>query len=254
MMTLTKSLLRAALRDRLVLVLGLLLAAAAGFAWLFGLAAALEQREMAAAVAGGTLRPLVVFGLVLYVVFRIRRGVEGGELEWTLTRPLPRHTYVLAHLSAVAGLGLGFVVIAALAVLVTADPPLIGLAWWTASLFLESILMAAVALFFALALPSAAGGVLATLGFYVLTRFLGVLLGIAAAEPTSLLSLAAGRAMQVVALALPRLDLFGPSVWLVHGPTGADAEAGLGLLAAQSLIYTVLVTAAAVIDLNRREF
>jgi hypothetical protein len=53
-----------------------------------------------------------------------------------------------------------------------------------------------------------------------------------------------------LALLLPRLDLFSRSEWLTStGPTGGE----LAIVFGQALLYTILLGAATLIDLYRRE-
>ena len=53
--------------------------------------------------------------------------------------------------------------------------------------------------------------------------------------------------LDTLALLLPRLDEFAQTRWLVDGVSGA-----LGPLALQALIFSALVTAAAMFDMYRK--
>ncbi len=141
--------------------------------------------------------------------------------------------------------------LAGLVVGALARPGLAAAGWWTLGLFVEGLIMALAALFFALALPGAATSALACLGFYALGRVIGLLGGIAAAhDQTGPLMWMLDRVIGLLALVLPRLDLLNRSVWLVHGVERV-AEIGPALL--QGGIYGLLLAAAASFDFSRRQ-
>lgn len=55
----------------------------------------------------------------------------------------------------------------------------------------------------------------------------------------------------LVALLVPRLDLFAQTRWLVYGPGPVDSMIVLG---AQTLLYVALLLLAAMFDLRRKRF
>ncbi|MEI6985658.1 MAG: hypothetical protein WCK65_05985 [Rhodospirillaceae bacterium] len=251
---LIRPVLLAALRDRLLLALPLFMAAAAAMASFISYASLTEQQEMRAAVAGGSVRLIVVAGLVLFVVFHVRRSFDSREVEMLLSRPISRSTYVLACMAAFGALALLMALVAVAVVAMVAAPSPLGLALWGVSLVMELWVMAAAALFFSLSLPTATVSALVCGGFYVLARMIGVVLGAAhMGDPMRILHLA-DRIMDYVAVVVPRLDLFGQSSWLVYGYHGGAGEAPLWLLVVHGVGYVTLLVAAAVVDLRRREF
>ena len=243
-------LVRAALGERLFAgVLGTLLLSAALAAFLAS-TVLVEQREFAAVLAASAARLAVVLALVLFTCFHIRRAFDSREVDLLLSRPVSRADFVLAHalmlilcaalLAALAGLTVGAI----------ARPAPAAWAWWTLSVFLEATIVALAALFFALALQSGVTSALACLGLYLLGRMIGLLGGIAAAHgDAGPLERTLDHLVGLLALLLPRLDLLGRSVWLVHGV--ADPGALLTALL-QGALYAVLLGAAASFDFSRR--
>ena len=141
--------------------------------------------------------------------------------------------------------------LAGIAVGAIASPGLAAAGWWTLSLFVEGVIVAVAALFFALALPSAVTSALAALGLYALGRMIGLLGGIAAAHaPAGPIMWTLDRLVGLLTLVLPRLDLLSRSAWLVHG---AGDLAGLGPALLQGLVYVMLLGAAASFDFGRRQ-
>ena len=80
--------LRAAVRDRLVVAMLVLLAMAVSLSIFFGSSAINEQKQFAAVFSAGSIRILNVFGLCLFVVFFIRRSFESRDIDFILTLPV----------------------------------------------------------------------------------------------------------------------------------------------------------------------
>jgi hypothetical protein len=243
-------LLRSAFNDRLLAVLALAILAGAAFAAFVGSTALVERGELTTVYAATAGRFVVVVCLVLFTCFHVRRAFDSREVDLLLSRPVSRFGFVLAEVATLvllAGLG---ALLAGIAVAATGRPEPAALGLWTLSLMVEAAIAATAALFFALMLSSGVAAALASLGFYVLCRMLGLLTGIAAAHrDAGSLGWLADQAMFALSLVLPRLDLLARTSWLVHGT--ADA-AGLGLILAQSIACLVLLATAACIDFERR--
>jgi hypothetical protein len=244
-------LLRSAFGDRLLAVLAVATVAGAALAAFVGSTALVEKSELTTVYAATAGRFVVVVCLVLFTCFHVRRTFDSREVDLLLSRPVSRFCFVLAEVATLvllAGLGAA---LAGLAVAATGCPELPALGLWTLSLMVEAAIAATAALFFALMLSSGVAAALACLGFYVLSRMLGLLGGIAAAHggsgPQGWL---ADQAVLLLGLVLPRLDLLARTSWLVHG-AGGDV-AGLGLIFAQGAVYLVLLTVVACIDFERR--
>ncbi len=244
-------LLRVALGERLLVTLLATFGASAALAMFLGSTALVEQREFAAVLAANATRLVVVLALVLFTCYHLRRAFEAGAVDLLLSRPISRRDFVLAH---VLMLILGAALMAALAgvtVGAIARPGLVAAACWTLSLWIEGVIVAVAALFFALALSSAVTSALACLGLYALGRMIGLLSGIAAApDQARPIAWTLDRLVGLLALVLPRLDLLSRSVWLVHG-VGDLGQLGPALL--QGALYVVLLGAAASFDFSRRQ-
>jgi hypothetical protein len=244
-------LLHSALGDRLLAVLALAILAGAALAAFVGAAALVEKSELATVYTATAGRFVVVVCLVLFTCFHVRRTFDSREVDLLLSRPVSRFCFVLAEVATLVLLAVLGAALAGIAVAATGHPEPAALGLWTLSLMIEAAIAATAALFFALMLSSGVASALACLGFYVLSRLIGPLGGIAAAHsgagPPGWL---ADQAVLVLGLVLPRLDLLAHTGWLVHG-TGDDA-AGLGLMFAQGVVYLVLLIAVTGIDFERR--
>lgn len=244
-----------AARDRLVAGLIAALLAAALLGSFLGEATIMEGRAMALAYAGFATRLILQVGLILFVCFHVQRAYENREIDLMLSRPVSRPQFVLITWASFAGVAI-FLTLAAVDVLPLAGWPARGaLALWAASLILETLVVVAAALFFALTIRSAVGATMATFGFYLLARMAGFLLGVVGREwndlTSTVLGKAAGYGVYVIGMVLPRLDLFGQTSWLVYG---GGKHSDFAAVAGQAAIYVPLLLAASIFDFRRKRF
>lgn len=244
-----------AVRDRLMAGLSLALLAAVLIAAFLGEATVMEGPRTALTFAGFSTRLILVAGLILFVCFHVQRSFENREVDLMLSRPVSRTQYVLITWAGFSGVALFMALIAVVLLPLAGRPPAGALGLWAASLLLEALLVVAVALFFSLSLRSAVAAAMASFGFYLAARMTGFLLGVVQADwnatATAALGSVIAKAIYVVGLALPRLDLFGQTWWLSYGDTQGDA---LVTLLAQAGVYLPLLLGAAVFDFRRRRF
>lgn len=249
---LVRYVLTAALRDRLVTGLLLLLVLGAAMSVFLGSAAITEQSRFVAVYAAGSMRVINALALVLFVVFFIRRSFEARDIEFMLSRPVGRIRFLLSYVAAFSFLGLCFGV-ATGGCLYVLSPGLDneGAFLWTISLVAENIIMVNTALFFSMILTSAATAAFAVFGFYVLARMMSQILGIIDSGKSMLQTEVLETIMQGISMVMPRLDLMAQTSWLLYG---LEDGAGLSFVLAQGAAYTVLVVLATLVDLRFRQF
>lgn len=248
---LVKYALLAALRDRLVLSLLLILLLGSSLSLFLGSSAVIEGDQFTVVFSGGGLRIASVMGLVLFVVFFVRRSFEGKDVEFLLSRPVGRIQFLLSYacaFSVLATLMGGAVGVCVYAV----SPSLFGTGHllWVFSVVAENIIMVNTALFFSMVLSSASTAAMCTAAFYVLARMMGQLLGIVDSDLVDGTGPMA-MAVQLVSVVTPRLDLMGQTSWLVYG-----FQEGIGFFTVfvQGALFCFLVLAASILDFVRRQF
>lgn len=249
---LVKYVLMAALRDRLILSMLIIFFLGSSLALFLGDAAVIEKDQFTVIFAASGLRLTSVFGLVLFVVFFIRRSFEGKDIEFLLSRPVGRLKIIFSYafsfslLALMMGMSVGLCVYAVAPHLFAQGHVL-----WILSIIVEGIIMVNVALFFAMYISSSASAAMVTSGFYILARMMGQLLGI---TDSSLVDSGGiySMALQLVSVIIPRLDLMGQSSWLIYGVQ--NSEIGIVYIIGQGLVFTSLVLAAASMDFIRRQF
>jgi hypothetical protein len=225
------------------LALGLALAA-------FVANVALTERDaLQAALVAAVLRACAVFLIATQVASSTLREIQDKGLELTLSLPLSRPAHYLGRLAGFACLGAALALAFSAPLLAWASP--LPVAAWALSLALELALVAAAALFFAMTLAGVVSALAATLGLYLLARAMPAIQAISAlplAEETWAGRLAR-HAVDGIAFLLPRLGAATRSEWLLYGaPAGTEYFWSLAALA----IYAALVTAAGLVDFQRR--
>jgi len=268
---LIKYVLIAAMRDKLMMTLALMILIGAAIAVFMGSATTTEADSFSLVFGSGGLRFLGVIGIVLFCCFYIRRSFDSKEVEFLLSRPISRLSFLFSH--AVAFSILSFLVAGMIAAIIAfiGNPDMAGLFIWSISIAVEFAIMSVASLFFSMVLSSAAGSALATLGFYALSRMVGVVLGIIS-HPTDNLAMSfMGGMMKFISVVIPRFDMMGQTTWLVYGVKGsagmkfmpnADAYVSLimehigllGFVSLQGFIFIALLLAASSYDFMRRQF
>jgi hypothetical protein len=238
-----------ALRNRLMWLLGLVMVIGIGLSGFLGDLAVTEQQETRVALLAAFLRFAAAFLMVIFVVTSLVREANDKGLELVLALPLPRAGYVLGKLA-------GFALLSVLPALMFGG--LLGLlvqtwdaAFWTASLLAELWIVAAFSLLCVMTFQQVMTALSAAMGFYLLARSVTALqqYGQSRYAPDGPSQQVINAVMQGVGYVLPRLDDFTRTDWLVYH---SGSWATLGPLAAQTLIYLALLTAAALFDLYRR--
>lgn len=251
---LVKYVLTAALRDKLIISLILLMLVSVSLSFFLGVSAITEKDQFAFVFTGASLRLVGVMALALFAVFYIRRSFEAKDVEFLLSRPLGRVQFILSYAFSFSLLAV-FVTFAQGLALYILGPHVFGEGhiFWILSMLMENIIIVNVAFFFAMILQSATVGAMATFGFYILARLMGQLLGIMDAGIGS--SLPAFKYLQymmdAISMVMPRLDLMGQSSWLIYGLGEGDT---LSFICTQGIVFTGLVLIATLIDFVLRQF
>jgi len=223
-----------------------------------GSAAIVEQGQFILAYMAGGLRVIALLGLALFTIFFVRRSFDARDIEFLLTRPISRLSFIFSHiialsiLSIVAGAFIS-VIVSALAIHYGTQSSVL---LWCLGLTFEFMIVVNVAFFFAMVLSSPVTAGMATFGFYILARLMGQLLAIMHKTPTpetfhdhvfNSLSYVVG----AISIVIPRLDLLTQTSWLIYG--GGTLSDWL-FVVLQGVVFLSLVAVAAWIDLRRRQF
>lgn len=243
-----------AVRDRLLLTVILSMAVVAALSVFLGSAAIIEQGEFTKVFMAAGLRLVGVLGLVLFIVFFIRRSFETKDVEFMLSRPIGRVSFILSYSAAFSLIAVFLGGICGAVVMALSGQAFgTGQIYWCLTVMAEYIVIANVTLFIAMVLNSASACAMATFGFYLLCRMSGQFLGISYAGFTqdSILSSFINIVFQIISVFLPRLDLMAQTSWLVYG---VEAASDIFILIAQAMVFSVFILCASLVDLMRRQF
>ena len=248
---LVKYVLMAAIRDKLVLSMLVILMVGSSLSMFLGSSAIIEKDQFSLVFAGSSLRIVSVLGLVLFVVFFVRRSFEGKDIEFLLSRPISRLNIIFSYGLAFSLLAI-FMGLAVGGAIYAVAPHLFGDGHitWITSIMVEGVIMVNVALFFSMYISSSSSASMVTLGFYVLARMMGQLLGIvdsSLVDSQGLYSII----LQFVSAVTPRLDLMGQSSWLIYG---ADSSFNILDALLQGIVFSMFILFAASLDFVRRQF
>lgn len=209
-----------------------------------------ESDRLQTALLASSLRLACVFFVGLYILNGLTREFNDKVIDLMLSLDLPRPAYLLGKFAGFALIAAAVAAIATVPIALLAPAPA-ALAWGF-SLALELFIVAALSVFCITTFTQLLGAAAFVAAFYLLGR---TITAIQLMSTSSLV--ASGGAGQeaaewvadAMAFALPRLDTFTQTAWLVDGPIS-----GIGGILLQTAIYVGLLLAASMFDLYRKNF
>ncbi|TSA15768.1 MAG: ABC transporter permease [Betaproteobacteria bacterium] len=241
-----------ALRNRLLWLALILVAAGLAFTQFLQQVAITESTQIQAALLAALLRVGAVFMLAGFVVTSMVREFNDKVTELILSRPLKRRSYFLGKLAGYTAVALALALIFSLPL--TLFAPVVQVALWGLSLACELLLVTAFALFCVLTLTQVMSALAAVAGFYLLARSISALQIMAAnplSEGTSIGQSVVNFVIDAIAFLLPGIDRMTQTGWLIYaGPTTTEVLQVL----AQTAAYALLLCGAAMFDLQRKNF
>jgi hypothetical protein len=252
-LALARYVLKAVLRDRLIHLMLVMMVLGAAVALFLGGAATIEQGQYTVALAGTTLRLVAVLGLVVFICFFMRRSFDNREIDYFLATPLTRTKLLFSIACAFMVVAAILTIFISLGMYALSPHVTPGLMIWSASVLVEMMITAMMALFFSIVLKSATVATLCTLGFYSLCRMMGMMIGIVEArligDDWDFKFVAP--IVKVISVIVPRFDLLAQSAWIVYGK---NTDLHLWVLPAEALVFCALFFVCAISDLRRSQF
>ncbi|PZO82662.1 MAG: hypothetical protein DI626_09910 [Micavibrio aeruginosavorus] len=244
--------LMAAVRDRLVLSVIAIIAVVTSLSYFFGASVVTEQDDFARTFGAFGFRLFGVAALSLFVVTFVRRSFESRDVDYLLSRPIGRTAFVLTHAAAFSTIAfLLSLILGGIGIYSWGGISHGGIALWWASIALEFMIVANVAMFFSFIIASPTASMLAVFAFYLLSRLMGEILGILQAETQTGLMKMLSKIMEFISIVIPRLDMAGRTEWILYG---MPAEFPYAWVLGQAAAVLCLVIVATVIDMRRRQF
>jgi ABC-type Na+ efflux pump permease subunit len=238
-----------ALRSYALQALALLALLSLGFVIFVGEILLFDRATMQRMMVSGLFRLEAVIVVSLAVCTQLAREEQEGQLLQHLALPIARWQYCI-------GKCLGFVLLAgvislALGLLCLLLAPPLATLQWSASLFLELIIVVNLSLLMSLSLRRPLVATLAVLAFYTLGRVLSTLNHIADDPVFEETTFHAFMKMLLWGLdtLLPNFDRFTSADWLAYSLNRSTEIGGLFMM---SISYSAALLCGAMIDLTRR--
>ena len=209
-----------------------------------------ERSAVQAVLLASVLRLGAAFVVAAFVVTSMSREASDKVTELLLAQPMPRSSYLLGKMAGYAAVtvAIAFVFALPLWLFVPASRAFL----WGGSLACELLIVAVVSTFCVITLTQFLPAFAAAAGFYVLARSIEAIRALAASPvggQSGWTDAVVRWSVDGIAILLPRLDRMTLTRWLVESPPSAGE---LGAIAVQTLVYVLLIGAAALFDLYRK--
>jgi len=254
MLPVLRYILLTAIRDRLYIGLFFILTIAFGISVILGQTSLVEGVQTSIVYVAGSARMIFTVGMILFTCFYVRKSFDNKEVEFILSKSVSRFSLICAYLAGFVVVAI-FVFIPITVVLLLVKANKIGLIFWLLTILFEIFILIAFAVLSSLILRSAVSAVLATLGFYILSRMMAFFV-LTIHLPQSSADFSTWKVgldsfLKVLSLIFPRLDLFAKSEWLIYGINDYKI---LAIILVQSLIYIPLMTFMSFFDFGKKQF
>lgn len=223
-----------------------------GISQFVGELAVTESREIQAAITAYLIRVVAVIIICLFIVLSCLREFNEKTVEIIFALPAPRYVYYLGKLFGFSGLVVIVAILFSLPLFLYAD--FMAVVYWSLSLACELFIMTSLSLLFLLTLGNATVTLSLIFAFYVLSRTINTIQLIATSpvvEATTFSQHLINGIIDVIAFLLPDLSRFAQTSWLMTASVDINE---ISFVFLQTAVYVVLLSAAALFDLYRKEF
>ena len=256
MKSILKYILLSGTRDKLYLGLFISLIIAFSLSIFLGSTAMVEQQQMTTTYISGLSRGVLVIGTIIFVCLNMNRAFENKEVEFMLSKAISREQFILSYLIGFFVSILMILIPLIVAIFFVTKSDKFGLLMWSLSLLSELMIVICFSLLASLILKNSFSSILASLGFYIISRLMGMFV-MAINLPKSvstnieLSTQSFSTILKFLSAIFPRLDLFGQSEWLTYGISDFW---NLQVILVQSLIYIPLMIFMAFHDFKKKQF
>ena len=253
MNSILKYILKNGLRDRLYLGLFISIAIAFAVSIFLGTTMLAEQNQSSIVYSLATIRSILSIGMILFVCININRAFENKEIEFILSKAISREKFILGYLLGffIANFLILFPITAIVYLIFPVNK--IGTLFWFLTTLSENLIIISFALLSSLILKNSFSAILASFGFYALSRLMGMFV-MAIDMPEDYSSISQGglaSALKILSVLFPRLDLFAQSSWAIYG---VKENVVLLIILFQSIIYLSLMIFMAFHDFKKKQF
>lgn len=240
-----------ALRNRLLLLAVIGLLCALGLSEFISELAITESAEFVTAILASILRIFCVFVIGLFVITSVVREFQDKGFDHLLALPYPRYVYYFGKFLGFSVLSVIVVLCVSIILLLYVD--FLPVLQWSLSLMFELFIIVALGLLFIFTFRQVTQAFSGVMAFYLLARSMQTIQLISDSpviQAGTFSQQFIGAILDLIALLLPRLDLFARTEWLLYN--GFDYTALLQNLG-QVAVYIVLLSLCSLFDLYRME-
>lgn len=248
-----KYILKNGLRDKLYIGLFIVLAISFAVSIFLGSTMMVEQNISSVAFVLAISRTVVVVGMILFVCINVSRAFDNKEIEFILSKSISREQFILGYLGGFFIANLLILLPIFLVILSIYDINYLGLLFWFVSVLLENFIVISFALLSSLILKNSFSAILASLGFYAISRLMGMfVMGIDFNDNISAMKQGnIGFALKILSIIFPRIDLYSQTSWVVYGDWNKTV---LFIILFQSIIYLPLLIFMSFHDFKKKQF
>jgi ABC-type transport system involved in multi-copper enzyme maturation permease subunit len=221
-----------------------------GIAEFTGELAITETREIQAALLASIARWFLVVTSSLFVITSMVREFNDKGTELILSLPVSRVTYYFGKFIGFIALSLAISFSVCLILFLYTEPSF--LFTWYASLVCEIAIIIAMSMLCLFTFNNVTVSFIVVVAFYILARSMSAILLLSTSpilETKTFSQEFITAVVNAVAFMMPDLARFSRSDWLVYG----IADANLRMVILQTVIYLILLVAAGLFDLSRKE-
>jgi len=236
-----------ALRNRLLLLAVIGLLCALGLSEFISELAITESAEFVTAILASILRIFCVFVIGLFVITSVVREFQDKGFDHLLALPYPRYVYYFGKFLGFSVLSVIVVLCVSIILLLYAD--FLPVLQWSLSLMFELFIIVALGLLFIFTFRQVTQAFSGVMAFYLM-QTIQLISDSPVVQVGTFSQQFIGAVLDLIALLLPRLDLFARTEWLLYN--GFDFTVLLQNLG-QVAVYIVLLSLCSLFDLYRME-
>ncbi len=240
-----------AVRNRLFILLVIVLICILGLTEFIGELAITETRQTQGAVLGAGLRLFSVCIVSLFVITTMVREFNDKGFEMLLSLPIPRASYYCGKLLGFFCLSIAIAAAAGIILLLYSQTDFILL--WSFSLLCELLIIISLSLLCVFTFSNITVAFMVVMAFYLLSRSMYAIQLISDSpilEVDTFSREVMNFMIDAIAFLLPELNIFTNSSWLTYG---VEVHQLLPVLV-QTIIYLILLVSAGMFDLYRKNF
>lgn len=242
------------IRDSLYFGIFIVILFAIGVSYFLGSTAIVEQHEMIISFVASSSRALIQIGLILFVIFHIKRMFVNREIDFIISQPVSRKQFIFSYWVALTIISMLIIIPVVFVVGCMQHINVIGLFYWAISIFFESIMVVAFSLLVSLCIESGIVAILSAFCFYVVSRMIGFFVASDAHNVVPVGGLFQNilhYLLQFMSVIVPRLDLFCNSEWIIYGDIKTK---DILIYMTQSAVYIPLLLLVSFIDISKKDF